>query len=331
MAHITLLAYENCAASGIYGLIDGLGIANRLHNASLKDSKSIQQLFNWDIVSMDGLSVKGEGGITMVPNKSIHDIEHTDFILIPGFLSPLKFIGNVPDELTRWLSGFHEKKVLIGSTCTGTFLLAETGLIHDKTVTTNFKFSNYFKRLYPDIHLKPEDILTEDTGFLCSGATTSYLDLGIYLIEKFGSPELAEKCAKTLLVEPRKSQSAYFTFDYRKNHSDQTIKKAQDFMESNFNQTISVEALASDLGISQRHFVRRFKRATGDSPLLYLQRIRIETAKKKLEKTMLSIDEITQNVGYENPNSFRKLFKKNTGLSPSQYRNRFAKTKRQTA
>ncbi len=323
MPHITLLAYPDCASSGIFGSIDAFGIANRYHLLLNQNSEEGPPLFTWDIVSIDGKPVQGEGRVTIIPHGSIDDIDDTDFIMVPGFLSPLKFIGSVSEKLTEWLRLQHKKDIIIGSTCTGTFLLAETGLLKGKTVTTNLKFSRYFQKLYPSIHLKPERILTEDAGFICSGAAPT--DLCIYLIEKFGYETLAAICAKALLVEPRRSQSPYFIFDYQKSHTDTTIKKAQSFMEKKFTDTISVEELASDLGISQRHFVRRFKSATGDSPLLYLQRIRIEAAKEKLEKTMQSIDEITQQVGYEDTNSFRKLFKKNTGLSPKEYRNRFTR------
>lgn len=325
MPHITLLAFQDCAASGIYGPIDAFGIANRYYHQLGQETTERFPLFSWDIVSIDGEPVAGEGRVTIIPHSSISDVEVTDFILIPGFMSPLRFIGCVPKKLVEWICRHHKNNVLIGSSCTGSFLLAETGLLDGKTATTNLKFSRYFQKLYPEINLKPERILTEDSGFICSGAATSYIDLCIYLIEKFGFADLAAICSKALLMEPRRSQSPYFIFDYQKYHTDDTVKKAQFYMEKKFTEPISVEALASDLGISQRHFVRRFKNATGDSPLLYLQRIRIEAAKLQLEKTMHSIDEITQQVGYEDPNSFRKLFKKNTGLSPSEYRNRFTR------
>lgn len=325
MPHITLLAFDGCAAGGIHGTIDAFSIANRYYPQLYQGIDENASLFSWDIVSIDGKPVQGEGRVTITPHCSIDDVNATDFILAPGFISPLNFIGNIPEKLTKWICRHHKKNVLIGSSCTGTFLLAETGLLDGKTATTNLKFSQYFQKLYPAVNLKPERILTEDGGFICSGAATSFMDLCIYLIEKFGFEDLAAICSKALLVEPRQSQSPYFIFDYQKDHNDNTVKKAQCYMEEKFTKSISVEALASDLGISQRHFVRRFKSATGDSPLLYLQRIRIEAAKEKLEKTMTSIDEITQQVGYEDANSFRKLFKKNTGLSPREYRNRFTR------
>ncbi len=145
MPHITLLAFQNCAASGIFAPIDGFGIANRyypqLHQVAAEDPP----LFSWDIVSIDGKPVQAEGRVTIMPHCSIYDVGPTDFILIPGFLAPLNFIGHVPKALSEWIRQHHSNDVLIGSTCTGTFFLAETGLLEGKTVTTNLKFSRYFQ------------------------------------------------------------------------------------------------------------------------------------------------------------------------------------------
>lgn len=326
MVHITLLAYPNCSMTGIAGAIDAFSIANFWWQLCSEPDGSCRPLFQWDIVTMDGKPVQGRGRVAIQPHCSILDVNSTEFILIPGFLPPLEFIGNVPKKLQSWLWDRYEKKVMIGSTCTGAFLLAETGLLNNRTATTNWSFAGYFQKLYPKVRLKPERMITEDNGIVCSGATTSFLDLCLHLIEKFGSEELAFCCSKSLLIEPnRHNQSPFFMFNYQKKHTDEKIFKAQIHLEKKFTEAISVEMLASNLGFSPRNFKRRFKRATGDSPLVYLQRIRIEAAKQKLESTKETIDEITGHVGYEDSNSFRKLFKKFTGLSPREYRERFSR------
>lgn len=325
MTHITLLAYPNCSMTSISGSIDAFSIANLWHRGK-KQNGDHTPLFDWDIVTMDGNPVQGCGRVLIQPHCGMLEVDSTDFILIPGFLPPLEFIGNVPRKLQAWLQDQYNRKTWIGTTCTGTFLLAETGLLDGRIATTNWSFAGYFRKLYPKVRLKPERILTEDKGIVCSGATTSFLDLCLYLIEKFGSEKIAALSAKSLLIETsRRSQSPYFVFDYQKYHSDEKILEAQFHMEEKFSEKILVEALASDLGFSPRHFKRRFKKATGDAPLAYLQRVRIEAAKQKLENTMESIDEITGHVGYEDSNSFRKLFKKYTTLSPREYRDRFAR------
>lgn len=328
MTHITFLAYPDCAVSCITGCIDAFAIANRWNTFTGRPRDNGAPLFTWDVVSLDGTPVQGGSGFMVQPDASIHDVEQTDLILLPGFLPPLNFIGMVPEALAAWLKKHNKKGAMIGTICTGAFMLAETGLLDGRIATTNWAFAEYFRKLYPSVNLKPERIIAEDGNFISSGATTSFLDLCIYLIEKFGNGELARYCSKSLLVEPgREMQSPFFIFHFQKDHGDETVLKAQLHMEDNFSQAISIEALASELGISPRHFIRRFKTATGDSPLLYLQRLRIEAAKQKLEETMKTVDEITRQVGYENTNSFRKLFKNNTGLSPREYRNRFSKTR----
>ncbi|MBI5063699.1 MAG: GlxA family transcriptional regulator [Desulfatitalea sp.] len=326
MAHITLLAYPNCSPLSIFGPMEAFSIANLWCQTPGQGRHAGAPLFSWDIVSLDGEAVRGYGGVPIQPHRSIHEEVTTDFILIPAFLPPLDFIGKVSDEILAWIRCRHAENTLIGATCTGTFLLAETGLLNGKEATTNWAFARYFKKLYPNVKLKPERILCVDGGLVCSGATTSFLDLCLYLIEKFGSEDLASRCAKSLLVEAgRRSQSPYFIFDPQKNHTDDKIKEAQAHMEGKFTKTFSLDDLASDLGISPRHFKRRFKNATGDSPLAYLQRLRIEAAKHKLETTLETVNEITWQVGYEDSNSFRRLFRNFTGLSPREYRERFTR------
>jgi len=248
----------------------------------------------------------------------------TDVILIPGILPPIYFIGNLEQNIKNQIFDWHKKNKLIGTICTGSFLLAETGLLNGHEATTNWAYAKYFQKLYPEVNLKPEKILTIDNNFICSGATTAFMDLCLYFIEKFGSPELSAKCAKLLLIDStRKSQAPYFIFEFQKDHSDEKILNAQIFMEKNISKDISFDMLAKNSGISPRHFKRRFKSATGEPPNLYLQRLRVEEAKKQLETSFESFEKITWNVGYENSNSFRRLFKKTTGLNPLEYRKKF--------
>jgi transcriptional regulator GlxA family with amidase domain len=326
MAHITLLAYKNCSMAGISGLIDAFDIANKWQSVKKLENSDKKSLFDWDIVSVDGKQVECSNKILITPNASINQIKQTDIIIVPGFIAPLDFIGKIPEKIKDWIKKWNDKNIFICSTCTGSFFLAETGILNKKTATTNWLFADYFKKLYPEVTLKPELMLTTDKNIICTGATTSYFNLSLYLIEKFSSQNIASYCSKTLLIDPSKqSQSPYMIFEFQKNHCDEAVLKAQTFLEENYSKPVSIENLASELGISLRHFMRRFKKATGDTPLLYLQKIRIEDAKQKLESTKNSIDEITRLVGYEDVNSFRKLFKKITGLLPGEYRKKFAK------
>lgn len=325
MTHITLLACPDSSTSTIAGPIDAFSSANLWERIAGKSrNEPVSDIFSWDIVTLDGRPVEGCGGMNVQPTRSIHDLDRTDVILVPGFHPPLSFLGNVPEPIHRWLHHWHDNNVIIGTICTGTFYLAETGLLDGRTATTHWAFAGFFKKRYPQVHLKPDRILTVDRNLICSGATLAFMDLCLYLIETFGSKELASRCAKGMLMESnRRFQSPYCVFNSQKDHTDRKILNAQEFMEEHFKEGVTIDAIAENHGISPRHFKRRFKKATGDSPLTYLQRLRIETAKELLEATPSTVNEITWQVGYENSNSFRKLFRKHVGLSPREYRARF--------
>ena len=193
--------------------------------------------------------------------------------------------------------------------------------------TTHWAYTRLFKNRYPTVLLDPDSVFTIDKGLICTGAVSAFYYLGLHLIENFGSPNLAAQCAKSFLVDPGKvSQASYSIFDAHKSHGDKDILYAQEWTESNFADTMKIKDVAKRLGISPRHFIRRFKAATGEIPLRYLQQIRIERAKDLLETTSETINEITKRIGYENDSSFRKLFNEATGLSPSKYRSQFARS-----
>ena len=322
MAHITCLAMEGCLFSGTVGLMDAFGIAN-LWQQSV-DGKDAEPLFKTEIVTVDGRPVGAYGGIHVQPNRSITDVDHADVILVPPLLPN---VGPQPariEDLLAWLRDHYGRKTLIGALCTGSFALAETGLLDGKRATTNWQYARMFRRRYPRVRLQPEKVMTEDSGLICTGAATSFFQLGLYLIEYFGSEELARSCAKALLVDPnRDSQAPYAILDLPRDHGDADVLQAQRVMENRYPEVLAIDEIAREVGISPRHFKRRFKQAIGETPLNYLQRIRIEAAKKKLECSRAPVSEITWQIGYVDSSSFCRLFKKTTGLSPRDYREKF--------
>jgi transcriptional regulator GlxA family with amidase domain len=327
MAKITFLATEGCLFSGISGLIDAFSIANLWQCSMNKNAH--QPLFETEIVTVDGNPFTASGNIYIHAHRSIDHVAETDMIVIPPFLPHMEPLPKHTDHLLAWLVSRYKRGALVGALCTGTFMLAETGLLDHKIATTNWHFARLFRQRYPRVRLKPERMLTEESGLICSGAATAALNLTLLVVERFGSQALASVCAKALLVDPnRESQAPYVISEPRRNHGDEKIFKAQAWIRSNFNKPIAIDTIAAHVGISPRHFKRRFKMAAGVPPLGYLQQIRIDAAKKRLETTRDTIAEITWHIGYEDSSSFRRLFKKSTGLSPREYRDKFARLTR---
>jgi len=356
---ITFIAYDQCALSGILSLIDGFTIANLWHSKLINDSGKIlpdppeallksdtslaqpdrgsasscatisasvsplsEALFETEIVSRDGRAVNANNGMTIQPHRAMEAVEQTDVVLIPAYILS-DDIQPEPDILD-WIVRRYKSGSSVGALCTGTFMLAMTGLLDGKQATTNWQLVRRFKRRFPDVNLRPDQILTVDDNLICSGAVTSIYHLGLYLIEKYGSSQLASICSKSFLIDPgRQSQLPYTTADFVKKHGDRDITRAQQLMEQKYAESISMDDVAWHVGLSPRHFKRRFKSATGETPLSYLQQIRIEAAKKRLETTNDNINEITWQIGYEDISTFRRLFKKHTALSPKEYRERF--------
>ena len=256
------------------------------------------------------------------------DVDQTDLVIIPPFLPYVEQHYENAKDMIDWITARYERGVSIAALCTGAFILAETGLLDGRQATTNWIYARLFRRRYPKVHLKPERILTKDNGLICTGAVSAFFNLGLHIIETFGSSELSFQCSKALLVDSkRESQASYAIFNCYKGHGDDGILKAQQLMESHLTENMSMESIANQLGISPRHFIRRFKKATSESPLNYLQQMRVEKAKNILETRADTVDEITQAIGYENSSTFRKLFKQSTGLSPREYRNKFTRKK----
>jgi transcriptional regulator GlxA family with amidase domain len=305
-------------------MVDAFQIANLWHQAFSKEE--CEPLFETRIVTEDGRAVNAWGGITVNCDGSIDEVGDTDAIIIPPFLPVNGSLMEKFRPLLDWVVVHYRKNTMVCAQCTGSFLLAETGLLDGKMATTNWHFVRSFKRRYPKVRLEPERVLTEDSGLFCSGAATASLNLALRLIEIFGTETLASVCAKALLVDPnRESQSPYVIYDFQKNHNDMEILKAQAWMETNYSGDVGIDSIANRVGISPRHFKRRFKRATGESPLSYLQQLRVEEAKKRLEKTRDTVNEITWGIGYEDSSTFRRLFKKFTGLTPREYRDKFSR------
>ena len=196
--------------------------------------------------------------------------------------------------------------------------------MNGKVATTHWGYAAQFTKRYPNVNLHPELLITEEDNLLCSGASNACLDLSLYLVEKFYGRDITVKLAKTYIQDmDRTSQAPYSVFKFQRNHNDEVIKKAQDWIESNFARKLNVEELAAQFAMGRRTFERRFKACTGDSPLLYAQRNRIEAAKALLETSNKTLEEVAYKIGYEDTGFFKKIFKKHVGFSPKTYQTKW--------
>jgi len=280
--------------------------------------------FNVTTASIDGRAVRCDGPIQIQPAAAINDIRKTDIIFIPSTGLDVENVAEINAAVVPWLRRWHKRGAAIASVCSGVGLVAAAGLLEGKRATTHWSLAERFREKYPQVKWMPELMVTEDHGLYCGGGVNASLDLSLYLVERFCGHEVAMQSAKAMLIEmPRAWQAGFAIVPLKTNHSDDTISDAQDWLHKNFHQTFPVDAPAERVGMSLRNFVRRFKQATGDSPLIYLQKLRVAAAKRLLESDHRTMQEVSEAVGYQDVVFFRKIFQRHTGVSPSVYRRKF--------
>jgi len=265
----------------------------------------------------------GTGFFSIHP-ANIQDIKKTDLVIIPSVSYDYENVLNDNAPLIQWMKKQYEGGAEIASICTGAFLLAATGLLDGKTCSTHWNAANDFRRMFPDVDLQVDKLITVEKRLYTNGGAYSFLNLILFLVEKYFDRQTAIYCSKTFQIEiERSTQSPFSIFQAQKNHGDDLIGKAQAFIEKNLSKKISFEELASKLAISRRNFDRRFIKATGNTPVEYLQRVKVEVAKSTLEKGRKSIYEVMTDVGYSDDKAFREVFKKIAGLSPLDYKAKY--------
>ena len=321
MKKVTVLAMYNTMASTVIGPMDVFYQAGVMWNYF--NGQKITPFFEVKLVTSNGKPFKCLGGVRMVPHGSIHDVPGTDLIVVSSILDIDRTLA-VQREAIDWLKDHYRRGSHIATICTGAFVLAETGLLDGKTATTHWGFADQFQKRYPRIELKPERLITDEGDLFCSGGYNAGIDLSLYLVEKYCGHEVALQSSKSVISDiGRTSQAPYAIFQLQKKHHDDQILAVQEWIEKNFDQNFNYDTLARKNGMSRRTLERRFKAATGETPLTYQQNIRVEAAKRLLENGKRSFDEITYRVGYEDSSTFRKVFLKQTRLRPSDYRKKF--------
>lgn len=263
-------------------------------------------------------------GFDNYTSQSLSSIGKTDMILVPAFKSgDLPAYLNANRQLIPWLQQQFQKKAEIASFCTGAYLLAVSGLLNGKKATTHVGAVSEFEKQFPEVMLQKDAVVTDDGGIYTSGGATSTFHLMLYLLEKFCGREMAVRTSKYFAIDPdRKRQSHFATFSPVRHH-DKIIAGAQEQMEKAFSEINTVDEVIKDFPVSKRNFIRRFKVATGNTPLEYLQHVRIEASKKILENSNASITDVMYEVGYSDAKTFRKLFKRIVGITPRAYKKKF--------
>ncbi len=323
MKDITVLLLDQMFSSTAIGPAEVFRHAGSLWNI-LTGGDDTSGHFRVTTASADGKPVRCDGDIYIQPNVAIKDVGHTDLIFVPTTGVSIYDVVERNAPIVPWLKRRSGKGVAIASVCSGVGLVAAAGLLDGRRATTHWGLAEKFGELYPKVKWMPELMVTEDRGFYCGGGVNAAMDLSIYLVERFCGHEIAMQTAKSLLLEtPRAWQSGFAIVPLKTDHTDDSISSAQEWMHKNFSRTFSLEDPARRVGMSVRNFVRRFKQATGDSPLIYLQKLRVAAAKRMLENNHKSMQEISDAVGYNDVAFFRSLFQRHTGVSPSAYRDRF--------
>ena len=256
----------------------------------------------------------------------VKDLPKTDLIIIPALHGDMEQTLLQNRDFIPWITAQYKNGTEVASLCVGAFLLAATGLINGKQCATHWMAAGEFRKMFPEVELVEDKIITDEQGIYSSGGAFSYLNLILYLIEKYAGRRAAVFCAKAFQIDiQRDSQSPFMIFRGQKGHEDEPIKKAQEFIEKNVQNKITVDQLASMLLLGRRNLERRFKKATSNTVVEYIQRVKIEAAKMSLESSRENVTEVMYNVGYADPKAFRVTFKRITGLSPVQYRNKYNK------
>lgn len=322
MKHISILIPEgDCSLVNVEGTHQIFSEVN-----SVLARAGQPPLFKIQLVGLRKETRMKKGLFSIHPDVLINELDHTDLIVIPAIYGDKNQLLKENQAFIPWLVKQYKNGASIASLCIGVFLLASTGLLKGRKCATHWVEADTFRNMFPDVNLVPDKIITDELGIYTSGGAYSWLNLVIYLIEKFAGRDMAIVCSKLFEIEiERNSQSSFMIFNPQKQHEDELIKKAQEYIEKNYEEKISVDELASLLGLSRRNLERRFRKVTYNTIVEYVQRVRIESAKLVLERNRENVNEAMYKAGYTDVKAFRTTFKKLTGLSPLEYKNKFSR------
>jgi transcriptional regulator GlxA family with amidase domain len=321
MKHISILVPKGAILGSIEGPRQVLTEVNKFLTSIERPP-----IFKVQLVGLSNEVTVAGGIYTVATNALLKDIDKTDLIIIPALDGDLSKVIEQNKDFIPWIIKQHKEGAEVASLCVGAFLLASTGLISGKQCATHWMAASAFKKMFPDVILVEDKIITDEQGIYSSGGAFSYLNLILYLVEKYAGRDVAIFMSKAFQIDiARRSQSQFIMFNGQKDHEDEAIRQAQEFIEKNVQDKITVDQLASTFAVGRRNLERRFKKATSNTVVEYIQRVKIEAAKMSLETSRENVNEVMYKVGYTDIKAFRTTFKKLTGLSPLEYRNKYTR------
>ncbi len=317
---VAVLNFEGAVASAVAGPYD---IFSKVKLIAASMNVKTKTFFEVDIVSSNSLAT-GEP-FNMEGNINLGTKKVYDLVMVPAM--HFDTIGETLQkerDMISWIKKQHEKGADIASMCTGAFLVASTGLLDGKRTTTHWMGSPYFRQLFPKVKLEDDKIIIDEGKFYSSAGAFSFTSLIIYLIEKFCGREMAFAASKVFMVQVHdSSQHSFSIFNLQRNHEDHDIGKVQDYIEKNYDGLLTINGLAGKFNMSSRTFIRKFTVTTGNTPIEYIQRVRMEAAKRLLEKGKLTVEQVCMETGYGDFGFFRNIFKRLTGLTPQEYKRKY--------
>jgi transcriptional regulator GlxA family with amidase domain len=327
MTHrVVMIAFENCTTTGVTGPMDLFGVANMI---SRRINGSEEPLFDLLVCSETGLPVTSSSGFPIPVSGDLSEVREGDIVYFPAGMAAnsheLKPIIGSWQGLIAWLKNNHHKLDLVATHCSGSFLLAEAGVLDRQVATTAWWLTDSMKKNYPRLTVDADAGCTQAGKFLCGAASFSFQDVSLAIIEKYAGNHFARLVAKYMMLDNQRQSQAPYAILTLFESSDPLVNKAEQWIRANLSRDFRIDEVASEVAVSPRTLIRRFQKSLGESPQSFTQKLRIEKCKALLETTKMSFSEIVIRCGYSDDSAFRRLFKRLCDLSPREYRKRFAK------
>ncbi|MCW3121204.1 MAG: AraC family transcriptional regulator [Flavipsychrobacter sp.] len=319
MISVSVLAFKNAVLAAVS---DSAYVFNKVNEFLVEAGK--EPLFKVQLVGFTKEIRFNNGPYMITADALFEEVKKTDLIIIPSFTGHATSATYINKDCAPWLAKQYMNGADVASLCNGAFLLAYSGIMNGKQCTTHWAYANEFRYFYPSITLVDEKVITDQDGLYSSGGSNAYWNLLLHLVEKFTNREIAIRTAKYFVIDlDKNNQSAFIIFQGLKDHGDEVILNAQQFIEQHYFEKMTIDQIAERFHVTRRTFERRFKKATRNTVAEYIQRVKVEATKKQLEIGRKSINEIMYDVGYVDIQTFREVFKWVTGMTPNEYRSKY--------